>query len=217
MRNISFAMTTDQVLARTKIVTRRNGWRFLKVGDYLRGVEKAMGLRKGQRPVQLCVVRVVSLRRERLDAITQDDVRLEGFPDMTPAGFVDLYCGAMRVGPDHDVARISFRYLLQPGELTTDEHQLLDPVGAAWLKGRDTLQLSAPLQSLPQRTARALRGLQDKGLITIGRALCGPLGLPVGECATLTAAGKALHYPLETVEARLIVRGRADADDAVAL
>lgn len=44
-RNISFALTTPQFRARTKWVTRRLGWLFLKPGDTLMGVEKGMGLK----------------------------------------------------------------------------------------------------------------------------------------------------------------------------
>ena len=46
-RNMSFALTTEQFKARTKTVTRRFGWWFLKPGDVVRGVEKAMGLKPG--------------------------------------------------------------------------------------------------------------------------------------------------------------------------
>ena len=45
-RNMSFAMTTEQIRARTKTVTRRFGWWFLKAGDQVWAVEKAMGLKK---------------------------------------------------------------------------------------------------------------------------------------------------------------------------
>ena len=42
-RLMSFSMTTPQVRARTKTVTRRLGWRFLKPGVVLWAVEKAQG------------------------------------------------------------------------------------------------------------------------------------------------------------------------------
>ena len=48
MRNMSFAMTTEAVRNQTKTVTRRFGWWFLKPGDMVQPVEKAMGLRKGE-------------------------------------------------------------------------------------------------------------------------------------------------------------------------
>ena len=42
-------LTQDQVRRRFKRVTRRLGWRNLKVGDVLCGVEKAMGLKAGEK------------------------------------------------------------------------------------------------------------------------------------------------------------------------
>ena len=61
-RNMSFAMTTDQFRNRTKDVTRRFGWWFLKPGDLVMGVEKAMGLQKGQQIVRLGLIEIVSTR-----------------------------------------------------------------------------------------------------------------------------------------------------------
>ena len=48
-RNMSFAMTTEQVRNQTKTVTRRQGWRFLNAGDILQPVVKGMGLKKGEK------------------------------------------------------------------------------------------------------------------------------------------------------------------------
>jgi len=48
-RNMSFMLTTAQYCARTKDVTRRLGWANLKPGDMFNGVEKAMGLKKGEK------------------------------------------------------------------------------------------------------------------------------------------------------------------------
>jgi len=88
-RNISFAKTKQQIRDRSKTVTRRFGWAFLKSGDILCGVEKGMGLKKGEQVVRLAMIDVVSVRRERVDAITQGDVVREGFPDLTPDQFID--------------------------------------------------------------------------------------------------------------------------------
>lgn len=41
-RNMSFALTTDQVKDRVKTVTRRNGWWFLKPGDIVNAVKKGV-------------------------------------------------------------------------------------------------------------------------------------------------------------------------------
>jgi len=64
-RVISCSATTEQVIARTKTQTRRRGWwtdkngrRLVLPGDQLQIVDKAMGLKKGQRPNRLALVEV---------------------------------------------------------------------------------------------------------------------------------------------------------------
>jgi hypothetical protein len=49
MRRMSFSLTTDQVLAQTKTVTRRFGWDSLKPGDIIQPIRKGMGLKRGQK------------------------------------------------------------------------------------------------------------------------------------------------------------------------
>ncbi|MEJ1438491.1 MAG: ASCH domain-containing protein [Candidatus Sedimenticola sp. (ex Thyasira tokunagai)] len=110
-RNMSFAMTTDQIKAQTKTVTRRFGWWFLKPGDVVRGVEKAMGLKKGEKVKQLAMVRIVSTRPEPLNAITQEDVIREGFPDWTPSQFIQMLVDHYKIDPAKTVNRIEFEYL----------------------------------------------------------------------------------------------------------
>ncbi len=63
-------MTTDPFRARSKTVTRRFGWWFLKPGDVVCGVEQSRGLKKGERVVRLGLIRIVSTRSEPLNAIT---------------------------------------------------------------------------------------------------------------------------------------------------
>jgi hypothetical protein len=118
MRNISFALTTRQFLDGTKDVTRRLGWASLKPGDTLAACEKCMGLKKGERPVKLGIVRVVAVRRERLDAIDQPDVIREGFPEMSPAEFVAMFTSHMRCEPSIEVTRIEFQRI-NPKEANT--------------------------------------------------------------------------------------------------
>ncbi len=110
-RNMSFAMTTPQFKAKTKDVTRRFGWRFLKPGDVVCGVEKAMGLKSGEKIKRLGDIEIVSTRWEPLNAITQDDVRREGFPDWTPAQFIQMLVDHYKIKSDAMVNRIEFRYL----------------------------------------------------------------------------------------------------------
>lgn len=109
MRNISFSLTTAQFRDGTKDVTRRLGWAFLKAGDRLNAVVKAMGLKKGEHPESLGVIEVVSVRRERLVDIASGDCRREGFPELSPPDFVEMFCRHMRVEPTVEVTRIEFR------------------------------------------------------------------------------------------------------------
>lgn len=110
-RNISFAMTTPQIEARSKDITRRFGWWFLKEGDRLCGVKKGMGLKKGEKIERLCLIEVVSVRKEPLSAITQDDVIREGFPDWSPQDFIDFLVKHYKCDPDADINRIEFKYI----------------------------------------------------------------------------------------------------------
>lgn len=118
MRQMSFALTTPQILNRTKTVTRRVGWKFLKVGDLLQAVEKGQGLKKGEHVRKLAVLRVervehewMSCFRERPDA-QQECVR-EGFPEMSPDEFEAFFRGT-HPNPGLDdlaVTRIEFSYV----------------------------------------------------------------------------------------------------------
>lgn len=111
MRNMSFAMTTSQFRARIKSVTRRFGWWHLKPGDQVMGVEKGMGLKPGEEVVRFGAIEIISVRAEPLNAITQEDCALEGFPEMTPEQFVAMLVRHYRCEPDKIANRIEFRYL----------------------------------------------------------------------------------------------------------
>lgn len=122
MRNMSFALTTDQIMEGTKTVTRRLGWLNLKPGDQVRPVRKCMGLRPGEK---LDVLRdpltVVSMQREPLKAMTDDveygiaECKAEGFgnhPDYCwPTEFVAMFCATHKgCTPETVVTRIEFSY-----------------------------------------------------------------------------------------------------------
>ncbi len=111
MRNISFAMTTPQILARTKTVTRRLGWKDLKRGTLLQAVEKGQGLKKGEKVRRLAVIRVVEVTREPLRWIDQIDVEREGFPHLSPRGFIEMFCHANGCDAYLTVTRIEFDYV----------------------------------------------------------------------------------------------------------
>lgn len=109
MRRISFGKTIKQFLAGEKTVTRRLGWLFLKPGTRLLAVNKVMGFRKGEHPQVLGVIQVISVRRERLDAITAADVVAEGFLGWSAEQFITFFCRFTKVQRDVEVTRIEFR------------------------------------------------------------------------------------------------------------
>lgn len=113
-RNMSFALTTEQFIARTKTVTRRFGWLFLQPGEVLCGVKKAMGLKRGEKIERLGMIRVVSTRREPLNAICQEDVVREGFPEKSTTEFVEMLCKHSRCQPHDTVTRIEYEYIDGP-------------------------------------------------------------------------------------------------------
>jgi hypothetical protein len=114
-RNISFALTTEQFRNRSKTVTRRLGWKNLKPGDVLCGCVKCMGLKPGAQIERLGMIRVVSVRRERLAAMKGFygliEAEKEGFPRLTGAQFVKMFCDHMKVDPETEVTRIEFEYV----------------------------------------------------------------------------------------------------------
>jgi hypothetical protein len=95
MRNLSASLTKDQIrqsvenvrkgLAPVKDVTRRVGWLNLKVGERLQVCEKCQGLKHGESLVRICVIEVVSARREQLARLIMEpqygaqEVMREGF------------------------------------------------------------------------------------------------------------------------------------------
>jgi hypothetical protein len=110
-RLISFALTRTQIAERTKTETRRLGWNHVKPGDVLRGVDKCMGFKKGEKPQFLNDIKVEKTWREPLNAITQEGVNAEGFPHLTPDEFIEVFCIANKCKPDTEIRVIQFSYL----------------------------------------------------------------------------------------------------------
>ena len=100
MRNISFALTWDRLLGGSKTVTRRLGWARLKPGTLLMAYRTSQGEAR-DRVERFGSIRVVSVRRERLDAIDAADVAREGFPELSPAEFVAFFLPGDEVRPRH--------------------------------------------------------------------------------------------------------------------
>lgn len=121
MRRMSFALTTEQMRAHSKFVTRRLGWRDLKVDTELLAVDRVMGFKPGQKAVPLAMIKVLDVRRERLDEIVRpgpygaEEMRLEGFPGRDPQDFLHWLCAREReLLPDSLITRIHFGFLTAP-------------------------------------------------------------------------------------------------------
>lgn len=120
---MSFSKTTQQMRDRSKDVTRRTGWAWLKPGTVLQAVEKGMGLKKGEKVKPIGRIRVLSVRRERLDEIVNIDrgmygvleMAREGFPGLDPQDFMLRWLPD--IDPDEIVTRIEFEHLGDPVEI----------------------------------------------------------------------------------------------------
>lgn len=117
-RLLSVALTEQQVLTCTKFETRRLGWwldkngrRLVVEGDPLQLVRKSMGRRPGEPVVVLARVEVVSVSREPLNWIIQQDVDDEGFPTWTPERFVEFFTSNMKCEPSVMTTVIRWKYL----------------------------------------------------------------------------------------------------------
>lgn len=109
---MSVAFAEQAVRDRTKTVTRRKGWQFLKPGDRLTLCRKVMG-RKPDEPLErICDVEVVSVRREPLYMVRfNDELLREGCGHLSWREFHENYFAPQRVLINDDVTRIEWRYL----------------------------------------------------------------------------------------------------------
>lgn len=120
MRQMSFALTTKQMLDRTKTVTRRHGWAQLKPGTLLQAIEKGQGLRKGEKVRKIGVIRVLSVEPEALGELVgteygDAEARREGFPDKTGEQFFEMFCQFHEdCCADTIVTRIEFEHVEEP-------------------------------------------------------------------------------------------------------
>jgi hypothetical protein len=109
---MSVAFTEAAVRARTKTVTRRKGWLFLKPGDRLTLCRKVMGRKPGEPLVRICDVEVVDVRRERLYYVDlPGELAREGCPDLGTTEFIERYFEPQGIYALDLVTRIEWRYL----------------------------------------------------------------------------------------------------------
>lgn len=121
--NMSFNLTVEPSRQFLKTVTRRDDstWNQLEPLDVLQQVEKAQGLKRGEKVKKIHKIIIYDIRTEPLNLLVNDpeygrrEMILEGFPNLQPSEFVDMYCKANKCNPDKKVKRIAFRYLLKMG------------------------------------------------------------------------------------------------------
>ena len=132
---MSFALTEQSFLDGSKTMTRRLGWwtdkngkRLLLPGDRITGCRKVMGRKKGDPLVRLGEALVTDVYRQRLNAMTEDDVRREGVPldhfdeidggtGLPPVGeWVRWFCTEQKCDPFDEVTVIEF-YRVPPIEM----------------------------------------------------------------------------------------------------
>jgi hypothetical protein len=114
MRRMSFSMTTAAARAHTKLVTRRLGWWDVEPDEVIMAIEKGMGLKKGEKQVEIGPFRVKSARPEKLRHFHRngpEECAREGFPEMTAAEFVAMLCRHHRITPSHKINRIEIEWL----------------------------------------------------------------------------------------------------------
>lgn len=81
------------------------------------GCVKCMGLKPGEKIERLGLIRVTSVRRERLDRMATEprygklEAIYEGFPELTGFQFVKMFCESMGCVPCDLVTRIEFEYV----------------------------------------------------------------------------------------------------------
>lgn len=112
-RNMSFCITPGQIRNKTKTVTRRLGWDFLRPGEIVNACVKCQGLGKDGKIEKICQIRILDTWKEELCDITQQDVVKEGFPEMSPTEFVEMFIKELKpkYGKYTKVNRIEFDYL----------------------------------------------------------------------------------------------------------
>ena len=114
MRLIACSLSEQQVRDEIKDITRRLGWLDVKVGEHLMFCRKIMGRKPGEPLVRIREIEVVSVRREKLSAMTENlnygfsECKREGFANYTPKQFVAFFCHSHKgCKPSTIITRIS--------------------------------------------------------------------------------------------------------------
>jgi hypothetical protein len=96
------------------MVTRRLGWWNVKPGEVVMAIEKGMGLKKGEKQVEIGPFRVKAAKPERLSQFAShgpEECAREGFPEMKPREFVAMLCRHHRITRRKKINRIEIEWL----------------------------------------------------------------------------------------------------------
>lgn len=121
MKRMSFSATIGQMRDGSKTVTRRDPgtWKQIQPGDRLLAIEKATGLKPGEKQVRIGVIQITDIRVERLGLISEPgEAQREGFAhwSMFAAAWTAMH-GTFE--PDAMVRRIEFAHI-HPAEPASD-------------------------------------------------------------------------------------------------
>lgn len=115
MANMSFMLTPHQFQDGSKDVTRRMGWKNIKIGAPHVGILKGQGLKKGEKITRLGAFIPIKSRWEPLRRMIDEpeygksEVIREGFPNLSPQDFVKMFCKTHKgCTPETLVNRIQF-------------------------------------------------------------------------------------------------------------
>lgn len=124
--NMAFTMTIEPMYQHLKTCTSRNGWLRAYVGQEVMAIEKGQGIPRGGHVVKIGLIRFLLVRFEPLRRMIDEPeygrwkVVAEGFPLMTPAEFVEMYCRANKCDPERIITHIEFEPLYPKRETARD-------------------------------------------------------------------------------------------------
>lgn len=189
---MSFFLTTNQVISEIKTVTRRLGWNHAYPGMYCWAVEKGQGIKKGELR-RLKLIRIKSIRKEELSLLRQfsdpsEELKREGFPDLTAQEFVDFFCKEAKCKPDQLVNRVQFEYVRDlSGQLLEVDNKAVNkaiPMIEAIYQRTGKLEFSTqPLW---------IEGWPGSGKTWLAEKICKEMGLQSDSIPPLRSP---LHFP----------------------
>jgi len=110
-RHMSFSKTIKQIYEKTKTETMRMSWDKLVPGDIVIAVEKAQGLKRGEKVVKITPIRIKYKIETIVMDVSPENCIKEGFPEFTPLQFIEMFCNLNKCKPFDLVNRFAFEYI----------------------------------------------------------------------------------------------------------